>query len=302
MPLTLSPEYVGRESRPLRVTVTPRQIMNYAFAVDDPNPRYLDDTRPGGIVAPPMLATALTWKISANFEAFWDSAGFPREVIARQVHYSERITWRRCIVPGDQLDITGKVRAILPHRAGTHLVMEYTARNASGDEVFVEQIGGLLRGVRCAGEGQGDIGPFDEPPTDAPLLWECTCFIDRWAPYRYDAGADIHFPIHTSPAFARSVGLPGIIYHGAATLSIALREMVNREADGDPARLRSVSCLFTAMVFPESLITVQAWGAGSQASPREVRFTVKNQQGRNAISAAKVVFGETEETDACQPS
>jgi MaoC like domain. len=128
------------------------------------------------------------------------------------------------------------VQAIVPHRAGTHLVMKYTARDAAGENVFIESIGGLLRGVRCADEGRGDPGEFPEAassPHETPA-WERAMYIDPWAPYRYDAGADIHFPIHTSPAFARSVGLPGIIYHGAATLSLALRDIVNREADGDP--------------------------------------------------------------------
>ena len=292
MPLTLSSEYVGRLSRPLRLTVTARQIMNYAFAVDDPNPWYLDDTRPEGIVAPPMLATALTWKISANFVHYWDSAGFPAEVLARQVHYSEQITWYRCMVPGDELEITGVVQAIVPHRAGTHLVMKYTARDAAGENVFIESIGGLLRGVRCADEGRGDPGEFPEAassPHETPA-WERAMYIDPWAPYRYDAGADIHFPIHTSPAFARSVGLPGIIYHGAATLSLALRDIVNREADGDPRRLRSAACLFTAMVKPASLITLKVFGKSPDTGAASVGFTVRNQQAKEAVRCGCAVL------------
>ncbi|HOQ90319.1 MAG TPA: MaoC/PaaZ C-terminal domain-containing protein [Candidatus Hydrogenedentes bacterium] len=295
MPLTLSSEYVGRESRPLRLTVTARQIMNYAFAVDDPNPWYLDDTRPEGIVAPPMLATALTWKISENFTHYWDSAGFPAEVLARQVHYSEHIQWNRCMVPGDELEITGRVQAIVPHRAGTHLVMEYTARDRDSNVVFVESIGGLLRGVRCADEGRGDVGIFPETPDPAatPPAWARVCYIDPWAPFRYDAGADIHFPIHTSPAFARSVGLPGIIYHGAATLSIALRELVNREAGGDPRRLKSAACLFTAMVRPASLITIQAFPGVQSGASVSFGFAVLNQQQKQAVSRASAVIAGT---------
>ena len=37
---------------------------NYAAALDDANPRYLDDSLPGGLVAPPMFAVAVTWPIS----------------------------------------------------------------------------------------------------------------------------------------------------------------------------------------------------------------------------------------------
>ncbi|MBP9003255.1 MAG: MaoC family dehydratase N-terminal domain-containing protein [Candidatus Hydrogenedentes bacterium] len=292
MTLSLSSEYVGRESRPLRLTVTARQIMNYAFAVDDSNPRYLDDTRPRGIVAPPMLATALTWKISANFAHYWDSAGFPAEVLARQVHYSEQIHWYRCMVPGDELEITGTVQAIVPHRAGTHLVMRYTARDAAGETVFVESIGGLLRGVRCQDEGRGDPGTFPEAASSPDLApsWERALYIDPWAPYRYDAGADIYFPIHTSPSFARSVSLPGIIYQGAATLSLALRDIVNREADGDPGRLRTAACLFTAMVRPASLVTLRVYPENPETSDGSIGFVVLNQQRKEAIRCGRVTL------------
>lgn len=43
--------------------------MNYAAAVGDDNPRCFDDERPAGVVAPPMLAVALTWPLAAGMPA-----------------------------------------------------------------------------------------------------------------------------------------------------------------------------------------------------------------------------------------
>ena len=42
---------VGREFAPHEREVTWRDITNYAAAVGDTNPRYVDDSRQGGIVA-----------------------------------------------------------------------------------------------------------------------------------------------------------------------------------------------------------------------------------------------------------
>ncbi len=292
--MKISSEYVGRTCLRLETTVTPRRAMNYAAAVGDGNPWHLDDTRPEGIVAPPMLAVALTWPISERFSEFWGETGFPTELLARQVHYSESLTWTRPIQAEERLFIDGRVLAMLPHRGGTHLILEYTATDTSGETVFVERIGGLLRGVGCldAGRGGGGLKFDNDYAGDGPPLWRETLRIDPLAAHWYDAGADIHFPIHTSPAFARFVGLPGAIYHGTATLSLALRELVRREAGNDPRRVRSLSCLFTAMVTPGSEITVELLGKEKEESGTSLAFTVKNQAGKTALRAGSLLIAD----------
>jgi acyl dehydratase len=76
------------------------------------------------------------------------------------------------------------------------------------------------------------------------------------------------------------VGLPGIIYQGTATLALAVREIINREADGDPARLKSLACRFSGMVLPESHIRVECL----KSRQGDLFFQVKNQDGQKAIS------------------
>lgn len=219
--MELSTEYVGRRCRPLDIELTPRQTMNFAAGTADPNPCYFDDERPGGIIAPPMLATALTWKISSQMAQFQEADDFPAKVLTRQVHFTEILTCHRPMCPGGRLRIEGEVKAILPQRGGTHLVMEYRATGADGQPVFTEYVGALLRGVRCMGAAKGGEN-LPVPPASPPekgLLWAKELHIGPLDAHIYDACGDIHFPIHTSPAFAHAVGLPGTIYHGTGTLS-----------------------------------------------------------------------------------
>ena len=283
--MEVSSESVGARCKTLEVVVTPRQAMNYAAGVGDANPWYLDDERPEGIVAPPMLSVALTWDISARFQEYWAALRFPLEALAQQVHYSEYIEWKRPIKPGDQLRIEGEVKAILPHPRGTHLVMAYDAVDPHGEIVFTEHIGGLLRGVSCSDQGRG-AQHVPQPVTcsmpETPL-WEKTLHIDPLASYVYDACANINFPIHSSPAFAHSVGLPGILYQGTATLALAVREIVDTEAGADPRRLRSVSCNFTGMVSPGSPIRVRALRRDLDKGLVRVYFAVLNAGGKEAI-------------------
>lgn len=260
--------------------------MNFAASVDDDNPRYFDDTREGGVIAPPLMATALTWPIYVNRHEYWGINEWPEEVVARQVHYTEALLFHRPIRPGDRLQIRGQIYAVSPHRGGSLSVVRYEAVDAAGDPVFTEYGGALFRGVRCADEGRraGDLYETPPCPESNGRLWDAPVFIHALAAHIYDGCTDLSFPIHTSKRFAREMGLPDPILQGTATLAIAARELVNREADGDPTRLRALGCKFRAMVALGT--TVEVVLSAKQRSERgtELFFEVVNHEGNKAIS------------------
>lgn len=277
--------FVGAVSLPLKIEITTRQCMNYAAAIGDTNPRYLDDSRPDGILVPPMLAVALTWPISEHFTDFWQIPSFPISALMQQVHYSESLTWMRPMKPGERLTIQGEIVSILPHRVGTLLIIEYTARDTNKQAVFIERIGGLLRGVMCSDAGQGD-GPVSSYHCDSTLTprWTKRIDLSPLASYIYDGLANIHFPIHTSPTFAKMVGLPGIIYQGTATLAHVVREMIGQEAGSNPARLRHAHCRFTGMVFPGTSFTIETFDPNKLDENCAYPFVVKNDEGKTVLS------------------
>jgi acyl dehydratase len=174
----------------------------------------------------------------------------------------------------------------LPHRAGTKVVICFEASDQKGQPVFTEHTGALLRGVSCTGGGQGrealPVIPAG-PQSDRPL-WETTLPIDPLRPFIYDGCANIFFPIHTSKSFARQVGLPGIILQGTATLALAAREILDREADGDPQKLRVLSSRFTGMVLPGTSIRVSLAGKNPRPEGTDLYFVVYNAEGQQAVS------------------
>ncbi|MDY0311264.1 MAG: MaoC/PaaZ C-terminal domain-containing protein [Desulfobacterales bacterium] len=256
--MQIDSSHVGTRLSPYRTTVDWRWMTNYAAAVGDANPCYLDDTRSAGILAHPVFPVAVTWPVTLHLDRYLAGSAFPVELMAMQVHHSEHITLHRPIRPGQHLTVAGTVAAIRPHRAGSRVILRYNAFDEGGQEIFTEHIGGLLRGVACSDQGRG----LDDLPPDPPSVpgedsvWEAPVAVDPLFSYRYDAGSNIVFPIHTSPAFAGSVGLPGIIVQGTATLALAVKELVNREAGGDPRRIGALACRFTGMVRPGTTIRV----------------------------------------------
>ncbi|MBI4557303.1 MAG: MaoC family dehydratase N-terminal domain-containing protein [Candidatus Hydrogenedentes bacterium] len=284
--MEISSEFVGAKLKPFETEVTWRRAMNFAAAVGDNNPAYFDDERQGGIIAPPMLSVALTWAASECYRTGEEAQGFPHEARKTQVHFTENLVWHRPLRPGDRLIIEGEVVAIVPHLAGTYLVIRFTACDQTGDAVFVEESGAILRGVRCSDAGKGSEGLLPSPsgPGRREPIWEVPIPVSAVAAHVYDGCADISFPIHTSNKFARSVGLPGTILHGTATLAMAAREIVNREAAADPTRLKAMLCRFTGMVLPGTTVTLRVLERVSREGNTGVHFIVLNDQGRRAIS------------------
>ncbi|MDO9559157.1 MAG: MaoC/PaaZ C-terminal domain-containing protein [Syntrophales bacterium] len=283
--MELTSDFVGAALKEYVCRISARWIMNYAAAIGDPNPLYFNDERPEGIIAPPLFPVAMTWPIIENIADYIEAEGFPREILFTQVHYTEHLSIHRSVAPGSNITIRGSIAAILPHRAGTHVVIRFDATDAGGNLLFTEHIGAMMRGVQCADGGKGieQIPAVPSQPETSVELWESVIPIDPLAPFIYDGCTNIHFPIHTSVKFARQVGLPGIIHQGTATLALAVHNILNREADGDSRRLVSVCCRFTGMVLPGSAITVRLTGKNEGSGATDLFFTVINAEEKRAI-------------------
>ncbi len=283
--MEIDSKYAGTGIREFNTVISQRQMMNYAASIKDMNPVYFNDESKTGVIAHPMLAVGITWPITGNIQDFIEINDFPKEVLMTQVHYSEHLTFHQPIKPDDHLNIKGKIAAILPHRAGTTIVLRYDAKTADGEPVFTEHIGAILRGVQCRNNGKGEssLPQTPKPVTEQSPLWESKIHIGAEAPFIYDGCTDIFFPIHTSIKFARQVGLPGIILQGTATLALAVSEIINKELNGNPLLLKSLSCRFSGMVKPESNINIRLTGK-DQDNGLCLFFTVFNEKNEKVIS------------------
>ncbi|HWR68055.1 MAG TPA: MaoC/PaaZ C-terminal domain-containing protein [Desulfomonilia bacterium] len=284
--MNIDPAITGVRLKEYRCTLTWRQTMNYAAAIHDHNPWYFDDERAGGIIAHPMQAVAITWPIFEHFQDFIPEDGILLDALLTQVHYTEHLCFHRPLKPGDELMVQGQIAAILPHRAGTHVVIRLDAFDSTGALVFTEHNGGMIRGVTCssAGQGEQDLPVVPQPHSDMPAIWEAGVHIDPLTPFIYDGCTNIFFPIHTSVQFAHAVGLPNIILQGTATLALAVREIINREAAADPRCLKTLSCRFSGMVLPGEDIVVQLNERRRDPGGKDLFFSVQKASGGKAVS------------------
>ena len=282
--MDLDSQLAGTRLTPCSIEISQRRTVNFAAGLGHNNPCYFDDTREKGVTAPPTFPVAVTWPILSNLSEFLPRDRFPTEVLLTQVHYTEHLICHRLIRPGDQLAIDGDIASIAPHRAGTHVILRLDAHDKANEPVFTEYVGAMLRGVTCNGQAvSGSLPQVPECGFDAEPAWSKRWLVDPMAPYIYDACADIEFPIHTSPKFARDVGLPGILLQGTATLGYAVRELINREALGDPGAVREIACTFTGMVMPGTEISLVCQKVLEQDHAALVFFEVINDKNKKAI-------------------
>lgn len=291
--MELSSRLVGMAFKEFVKEVTWRETMNYAASVEDNNNIYFDDERQGGVIAPPMIAVAVTFPVIERIWDFVEVSDFPLEIMPTMVHHTEHIRFFRPIRPDEVLTVRGRIAAIVPHRAGTRVVIRFDVTDKLGKEVFCEHIGAMMRGIQCDDQGGGSEALPKVPglARDEGCIWESSIKIDPLRPFIYDGCSRIFFPIHTSRSFARQVGLPGIILQGTATLAYAAREITNLEASSDPARLKALSCRFSGMVMPGTEITVRLTGKKKSEKGTDIFFSVFNSDGLNAVSNGYALIG-----------
>ncbi len=279
--MQIDPKLVGMELPARKHEVTWRETMNYAAAVGDDSPRYMDDTVKGGIVAPPLFAFTLTWPMIEGFLHYLRESISP-EVVGVMVHATEHLIFHRLIRPADKLKATGRIVAVAPTSKGSLIALRLEATNEKGEGVFTEYNGLIGRGVTCNGPGRGkeDLPKLPQREEPADSLWEVVIPIPRHAAHVYDGCTNMVFPIHTSVAFARSVGLPDIVLQGRATMDLATREILNREAEGNPEWLREIACRFTAIIIPGTEIRVQLFRREPSEEDTLLGFRVLDNGGK----------------------
>lgn len=282
--MPLSSAVVGAVVGPRLFDLAARHCMAYAAGLGDRNPAYFDDTRPEGVVAPPMLGVRLDWPLRPLPGAA--APGMTREEARQGVHATQDMIFHRLARAGDRLSTSGIVVTVEQRRPGAYVVTRYDTVDAGGAPVLTVYYGSLFRGLVREGDDRGIDTPAPLPAhphgAGAPR-WTADVYVARGLPHIYTECADIWNPIHTERSVALAAGLPDIILHGTATLALAARELLNREAGSDPARLARVTCRFGAMVIPGGSIRISATAQTPVDGGRAVFFDVTNAEGGPAI-------------------
>ncbi|MGI9099876.1 MAG: MaoC family dehydratase N-terminal domain-containing protein [Solirubrobacteraceae bacterium] len=140
-------DVIGKIYPPTTYAVGREKVREYALAVGEANPLYLDveAARAAGhddVVAPPMFA--VVYSFPAVVPALFDpEVGID---FGRMVHGSQEFTWGPLVVAGDEIATTTTVSDISERGGNGYFVFESTSTNQRGETVCVGRWTNIVRG------------------------------------------------------------------------------------------------------------------------------------------------------------
>lgn len=145
MPIQINKAVIGKESPPFVVTVERGKIKEFARAIGDENPLYLDDrvgaaSEWGDVIAPPTFMT--------TFRDGADSAAFLKELgtdISRILHGEQEFEIFRPIRPGETFTCRSRVTDVY-EKTGRSGPMAFVQRETSVTDKTNEVVA-LIRSV-----------------------------------------------------------------------------------------------------------------------------------------------------------
>ena len=252
--MALPVEKLGTSYDERTATLDPDRVKAYAAATNDDNPAY-----ESGKYAPPVFGVVPTW------EAMLLGAAdiIPSEAFGFIVHGEQDMHFHEPLVPGQTLKTQAEAYAIRVGRSGTRFTSRVLSTDESGTPVLEQFNTTFIRGM-SDGESGGPDKPdhsFDESLRDKKV-GEFTVHVDADQTYRYRDASGDQMPIHVDDAFAKSVGLPGIIAHGLCTMAMTSQAVIKTVGGGDPSRLKRLAVRFSKPVFPGNDVVTTIYDAG----------------------------------------
>jgi acyl dehydratase len=138
---------IGKTYAPTNYAVGREKVREYARAVGETNPLYLDvdAARAAGyddVVAPPMFA--VVYSFPSVMPAFFDpELGID---FSRLVHGGQDFEWGPLVVAGDEIATTLTVADISSRGSNRFFVFETTSTNQRGETVCVGRWTNIVRG------------------------------------------------------------------------------------------------------------------------------------------------------------
>ena len=272
----LNRDYLGKVYSGGHEWVTKEHTLAYAAATNDPNPRYTDESREGGIVAPLLFPVRL---LKEPLFKIMTDPGLNCDLL-RLVHGEQDMVFHDVLRPGDLSVLRTEIAGIEEKSTGE--LLHVAGRIYREGELVVSCRSSMFIRDPNKTKPKSDKAKKEAPELPKPEH-EVAMTVDEDQSLRYaDASLDNN-PIHTDPGVAKMAGLPGIILHGLCTMAFTSQAVVNQYAGGDPARVKRLSVRFSKPVLMGQTVTTQLWSAGEEDGLQKIGFRAVNDEGEGVI-------------------
>lgn len=248
--MPLNKALVGKEYPPQPYAIKAEESKKYAYGYNEDLPLFFDESRPGGIVAPPMFGVKYAGVTIA--QAFFDPDF--QVNFARLVHGEQDMEFLEAVKPGDVITTIARIASAVEKSTGEIFVIETNSKNQTGQPVL-RCLGTFF--IRGKPSGSGSKEPEALPERTYRFTQDMKVREDQT--YIYAEGSGDHNPIHVDPAFAKQVGLPGIILQGLCTMAFCFKTVQDQASRRDPLKIRRLRVRFAKPVLPLDTVTTRGW-------------------------------------------
>jgi acyl dehydratase len=242
---------IGTPTEPVSYEVTREKIAAYAAATNDTIAPHA-----AGDIAPPVFPVVPAFQPNGMAAL----SVIPGELLGAILHGEQDLHFHRPIEPGMTLSTIGTPIGMRQRSSGITVVTK-TETTADGEPVVDQYWTTFVRGATGA-EDVGEEAPphrFDEALRERDADAEVAQTFDSDQTYRYAEASGDPMQIHLDDAFAKSVGLPGIIIHGLCTMAFTSVAAIEHACPDDPTRLKRLAVRFASIALPEQTITTRIW-------------------------------------------
>lgn len=264
---------IGREYAKMDFEVNPKDFSYYALASNDKdNPYYWDESREGGIIAPPMFGVVYGG-ICIPGVIFDKELGMN---VFLMVHGEEDLKFFKPVKAGMKITSQAKIVDILDKGSGELCQFTVTSWDQTGDKVAEALTGFFVRGG-----GSGKKEERKPEPGPGKTVFEAKMKVLPKQTYIYAWASGDHNFIHVNPKMAVEVGkLPGIILQGLCSMAFCQNAVIdNLCKDRNPALLKRLAVRFAKPVLPNDELTITGWETGSGT----FGFEAKRQDGTAVV-------------------
>lgn len=244
--------------------LTYRQVSNFAAATQTHLECYFDDTQGlDKLQIHPVFPVVLSWKAKQSCEQALKQH-LPQGALAKMIHQQLQLTYFQPIKATDSLQVETQLIALEPHNKGALLYVKYDIYNQHKQLLVTELSTVLLQNTSCEAAKSKNWQTIQleqewEFDNNFSVIFEKQITIPKNLPYQYDAGADIHYPVHTSPTLAQKLGFKGIILQGSCALALITNQVIYHCLFQNPSKVKKLQAFFRSVILPPQTILLKIY-------------------------------------------